>query len=105
ADVLRLVHSHCAVPNRGKRTMLAGVRDVAVGATIVMAGLLAVMLVGCAWIVLFLSYVPPRYIPGIEAPWDYLPLIVSANSESLRGGAGMMWLVGRTIGRVSKSRR
>ena len=84
--------------------MLTGVRDVAFGATIVMAGLLAVMVVSCAWIVFFLPYVP--FVPSWwieEAPWDYILFNVSANSESLIGVTLMIWLVGRMIRRVSKS--
>jgi len=64
--------------------MLAGVRDVAVGATILMAGLLAVMVVGCVRIGLFLpdiSVVTFVLTPwwGLDEPWIYTRALVPGN--------------------------
>ena len=95
--------------------MLAGVRNVAFGATIVMAGLFAVMLAERAvtwaeraWIALFLSpSVAPFFFDKPESwspePWSLIDALASDYTESLVGVALMIWLVGRMVRRVSKS--
>jgi len=71
--------------------MLAGVRNVAFCAAIVMAGLFAVMLAERAWIVLFL---PPPDGPVIffdePEPWSYIGALASSYTESLLGVAVMI---------------
>ena len=76
--------------------MLAGVRNVAFGATIVMAGLFAVMLAEHAWYALFLLDAP---LPLFD---DY-GIDTSSYWESLIGVAVMIWLVGRMVRRTLKS--
>ena len=93
----------------GNRTMLAGVRNVAAAAAIVMAGLLAVMLAERAWMILFLS--DPRDLPTnlvftflpIKETWIYIEDLASGYTESLIGVAVMIGLVGRMVRRASKS--
>ncbi len=95
--------------------MLAGVRNVAIGATIVMAGLLAVMMAERAWMFLFLSDTPvlcgffgcPALFTGpwwwFHETWTYVEALASGYTESLIGVAVMIWLVGRMVRRASKS--
>jgi hypothetical protein len=83
--------------------MLAGARNLAFGATIVMAGLFAVMLAERAWIVLFL---PPPDAPVFfdePEPWSLMEALASGYTQSLVGVALMIWLVGRMVRRASKS--
>jgi hypothetical protein len=89
--------------------MLAGVRNVAFGAAIVMAGLLAVMVAESAWGVLFLSEAPVLcdgdYTKGTSCclfDCDYTIGTLSY-TESLIGVAVMIWLVGRMVRRALKS--
>ena len=77
--------------------MLAGVRNVAFDAAIVMAGLLAVMVAEQAWAVLFLSDGPPPLFDGD------LEIGSSGYTESLIGVAVMVWLVGCMVRRALKS--
>ena len=87
--------------------MLAGVRNVALGAAIVMAGLLAVMVVESAWGVLFLSMPPPLFDGDLGTSsclfdCDYT-IGTSSYTESLIGVTVMIWLVGRMVRRALKS--
>jgi hypothetical protein len=78
--------------------MLAGVRNVAFGAAIVMAGMLAVMMAERAWAVLFLlSDGPPPLFDGDDGIGS------TGYTESLIGVAVMIWLVGRMVRRALKS--
>ncbi len=82
--------------------MLAGARNVAFGATIVMAGLFTVMLAERAWIVLFL---PPPDVPAFfdePEPWSLIEALASGYTQSLVGVALMIWQVGRMVRRASK---
>ena len=89
--------------------MLAGARNVAFGATIVMAGLFAVMLAERAWVVLIqivLSLPPPDDPFGlfdVPDPWSSIEALASGYTQSLIGVALMIWLVGRMVRRASKS--
>jgi hypothetical protein len=87
--------------------MLAGVRNVAFGAAIVMAGLFAVMLAERALIALFLSDAPFLFTPWSDVPqetWTYIEeTLASSYTESLIGVAVMIWLVGRMVRRGLKS--
>jgi len=40
---------------------------------------------------------------GLDEPWIYIRALVSGHTDSLIGVTVMIWLVGRTIRRVSKS--
>ena len=87
--------------------MLAGARNVAFGATIVMAGLLAVMVAEQAWAVLFLSMPLPLFDGDLGTSsclfdCDYT-IGTSSYAESLIGVAVMIWLVSRMVRRGLKS--
>jgi len=88
--------------------MLAGVRNVAFGATIVMAGLFAVMLAERACIILFqiVLDLPPPDAPvifDVPDPWSSIEALASGYTGSLIGVTVMTWLVGRMVRRASKS--
>jgi hypothetical protein len=81
--------------------MLAGARNVAFGATIVMAGLFAVILAEHAWFVLFLpSPDAPVFFDG--EPWSLIEALASGYIHGIVGVAVMIWLVGRMVRRASK---
>src|SRR5262245_57316241 len=94
--------------------MLAGVRNVAWGAAMVMAGLLAVMLTYCVWLVLsrLETYVlfdrgrdgdPPPFFDGY-ALYIGPPYIGSSTfTEFVVGLAVVIWLIGRAVRRASRS--
>jgi hypothetical protein len=76
--------------------MLAGVRNVACGAAIAMAGLLAVMLANCVWVALF------RLEAGIvlSASWwldSWTSTVTASRTENLIGIAVMIWLASRMV--------
>jgi hypothetical protein len=93
--------------------MLAGVRNVAFGAAIVMTGLLAVMVAEQAWAVLFLLNVPVLFDGDLGTSsylfdGDYtidtqLEALFTSYTESLIGVAVLIWLVGRMVRRALKS--
>jgi hypothetical protein len=81
--------------------MLTGVRNIAFGAAIVMAGLWAVMMAESAWGVLFLS-MPPSLFDGDLGTSSCLfdcdySIGTSSYAESLIGVALMIRLVGRMV--------
>jgi hypothetical protein len=93
-----------------ERTMLAGVRNVAWGAAMVMAGLLAVIVANCIWMAYFRldaeilsSSLPwsPRVSFcsfGICDPWaDTVELI---RADSIVGLAVVIWLIAFAIRRA-----
>jgi hypothetical protein len=84
--------------------MLAGVRNVAFGATIVMAGQFVVMLAERAWMFLFLPPPDAPFFDGGPEPWLYIGGLWSPSgyAESLIGVAVMIWLVGRMVRCASK---
>jgi hypothetical protein len=73
---------------------------VAFGATIVMAGLFAVMLAERVWIVTFLP--PPNAPVFFEEPdpWSLIEGIASGDTQNLLGVAFMIWLFCRMVRRV-----
>jgi hypothetical protein len=88
--------------------MLAGVRNVAGGAVMVMAGLLAVILANCIWMAYFRLDAAILSGPRVgvfcmfcDTTWASLVELIRANS--IIGLAVVIWLVGRMIRRVSKS--
>ncbi len=88
-------------------TVLAGVRNVAWGAAMVMAGLLAVILANCIWMAYFrldaaiLSGPLVVCMFGICDPWASLVELIRA--DSIIGFAVVIWLIGRVVRRASKS--
>jgi len=88
--------------------VLAGVRNVAWGAAMVLAGLLAVILAECVWMAYFrydaaiLSGPLTFCMFGICDPWASLVELIRA--DSIIGLAVVIWLIGRAVRRVSKSR-
>jgi hypothetical protein len=91
--------------SEGSGQCFAGVRNVAFGAAIVMA----VMVAEQAWAVLFLNAPPPfcdgDYTKGTSCclfDCDYT-IGTSSYTESLIGVAVMIWLVGHTVTRALKS--
>jgi hypothetical protein len=89
--------------------MLAGVRNVAFDAAIMMAGLLAVMVAEQAWAILFLNAPPPLcdgdYTKGTSCclfDCDYT-VGTTGYIESLIGVAVMIWLVGCMVRSALKS--
>ena len=88
-------------------TMLAGVRSVAWGSAMAMAGLLAVIVANCIWMAYFrwdeaiLS--GPRMICefGICDPWAHLVKLIEA--DSVIGLATVIWLIAFAIRRASRS--
>ena len=88
--------------------MLAGVRNVAWGAAMVLAGLLAVILAESVWMAYFrydaaiLSGPLTFCMFGICDPWASLVELIRA--DSIIGLAVVIWLIGRAVRRVSKSR-
>ena len=88
--------------------MLAGVRNIAFGAAIVMAGLLAVMVAERAWIVLFqvVLFLPPPDAPiifDVGDPWSSIDARASGIQGTLLCVAVMIWLAGRVVRRGLKS--
>jgi hypothetical protein len=91
--------------------MLAGVRKVARGAAIAMAGILAVMLANCVWIILFWSEGGARWFffgPSPDVLFIREFLLAGAESmvagaTSLLGLAVVIWLIARVIRRASRS--
>jgi hypothetical protein len=87
--------------------MLAGVRNVAWGATMVMAGLLAVVVANCIWMAYFRLDAAILSGPlwfcefGICDPWAYLVDLIRA--DSIIGLAVVIWLSAFAIGRASRS--
>jgi len=88
---------------------VAGLRNVAWGAAMVMAGLLAVILADCVWMAYFrldeVILSGPR--PGLfcmfcDHTWDSLVELIRA--DSIIGLAVVIWLIGRAVRRVSKPR-
>jgi len=107
------VTNHAATRRRASHldtwedTVLAGVRNVAWGAAMVLAGLLAVILAECVWMAYF------RYDAAILSglifcmfdicdPWTSLVELI--RRDSIIGLAVVIWLIGRAVRRVSKSR-
>ena len=88
--------------------MLAGVRNVAWGAAMILAGLLAVILAESVWMAYFrydaaiLSGPLTFCMFGICDPWASLVELIRA--DSIIGLAVVIWLIGRAVRRVSKSR-
>src|SRR5262245_61612814 len=92
-------------------TMFAGVRNVAWGAAMVMAGLLAVIVANCIWMAYFrldAVILSRPHIIGMFAtydPWASLVELIRADSiDSIMGLAVVIWLIGRAVRRVWKSR-
>ena len=83
--------------------MLAGARNVAFGAAIVMAGLLAVMVAERAWIVLFLPPPDAPIIFDVGDPWSSIEARASGTQSTLLCVAVMIWLAGRMVRRGLKS--
>ena len=86
--------------------MLAGVRNVAWGVAMVMAGLFAVMVANCVWIILSradaLFYFTPLTRWDREAdPWIY-SWYMPGNTESFLSIAVVIWLIGRAFRRASR---
>src|SRR5262245_39512758 len=88
-------------------TMLAVVRNVACGAAMVMAGLLAVIVANCIWMAYFrldaVILSRPLIIGmfGISDPWAFLVERIRADSiDSIMGLAVVIWLIGRAVRRV-----
>ena len=88
--------------------MLAGVRNVAWGAAMVMAGLFAVMVANCVWIILSradaLFFFSPLTRWDREADPGIYSWYMPGNTESFLSIAVVIWLIGRAVLRVSKSR-
>jgi hypothetical protein len=88
-------------------TVLAGVRNVAWGAAMVMAGLLAVILADCIWMAYFrldaVILSGPLMICefGICDPWAFLVELIRA--DSIIGLVVVIWLIGRVVRRASRS--
>ena len=87
--------------------MLAGVRNVALGAAMVMTGLLAVIVANCIWMTYFrwdeaiLS--GPRMICefGICDPWAHLVELI--RTDAIMGLAVVIWLIAFAIRCASRS--
>ena len=89
--------------------MLACVRNVVWGAAMVMAGLLAIIVANCIWMAYFrldeaILSGPRGFLCefGICDPWHYLVELIRA--DNILGLAVVIWLIGRAVRRVSKSR-
>jgi hypothetical protein len=87
--------------------MLAGVRNVVWGATMVMARLLAVMAANCVWISLFrletyILFNPWEGWLDVDL-WPYTVSKVSGDTEGIIGFAVVVWLIGYAIRRVARS--
>ena len=87
--------------------MFAGVRNVAWGAAMVMAGLLAVILADCIWMAYFrldaVILSAPLIICEFNVcdPWAYLVKLI--RGDSIIGLAVVIWLIGRVVRRASRS--
>ena len=89
--------------------MLAGVRQIAYGLAIVVAGFLVVALAQVIWAALFLAdalamftgYDPPPFFD--EPPWWTAAYAFVGYYEGLIGVGVVMWLIGYTIRRMAKS--
>ena len=87
--------------------MLAGVRNVAWGAAMVLAGLLAVMIADCVWIALFrletyILFNPWEGWLDVD-DWPYTVSLASSSTEGLVRLAVVIWLIGYTIRRIARS--
>ena len=86
-------------------TVLAGVRNVAWGAAMVMAGLLAVILADCVWMVYFrldaAILTPLLCMFGNCDPWAYTVELIRA--DSIIGLAVVIWLIPFAIRSASRS--
>src|SRR5262245_43875933 len=91
--------------------MFAGVRNVAWGAAMAMAGFLAVALAYSVWIILFLTegfarhfffWPPPDLFFGQE-PYIYGGESMVAGATSLLGLAVVIWLIAYATRRASRS--
>jgi hypothetical protein len=87
--------------------MLAGVRNVAWGAAMVMTGLLTLIAVNCVWIVLFRldTYILFHPCEGClhQDVWPYTASLVAGSTEGLIGLAVVIWLIGPAIRRAFRS--
>ena len=96
---------HTWAPREG--TMLAGVRNVAWGAAMVMAGLSALIAVNCVWIALFRldTYILFHPYEGwLDADeWPYTVSLVAGGTQRLIGLAVAIWLIAHAIRRASRS--
>ena len=87
--------------------MLAGVRNLAWGAAMVMAGLLVVIVAKCIWMAYFrldaviLDIAHIFCMFGICDSWAQLVELIRA--ESIIGLAVVIWLIAFTIRRASRS--
>ena len=87
--------------------MFAGVRNVAWGAAMVMAGLLAIIVVNCIWMAYFrldaviLSRPHTIGMFAIYDPWASLVELIRA--DSIIGLAVVIWLIGRVVRRAVRS--
>ena len=81
--------------------MLAGLRNVACGAAIAMAGLLAVMLANCVWIALFRLEKVIFFGAWLELD-RWKNTVMASSTESLIGVAVIIWLAARMVRRASK---
>jgi hypothetical protein len=92
-------------------TVLAGVRNVAWGAAMVMAGLLAVMATNCVWLVLSRLETYVLFNRGRDGDatlvfGEYAFYVGSSTLvELVVGLAVVIWLVGRVIRRASRTHR
>jgi hypothetical protein len=91
-----------------ERTMLAAVRNVAWGAAMVMAGLLAVIVANCIWMAYFRLDVAILSGPRVgefcmfcDTTWASLVELIRANS--IIGLAVVIWPIAFAIRRASRS--
>jgi hypothetical protein len=86
--------------------MLAGARNVAWGAAMVMAGLLVVIVADCVWMAYFrldaaILSGPLLCMFGLCDPWTYA--VESSRADSFMWVAVVIWLIGRAVRRGSKA--
>jgi hypothetical protein len=89
-------------------TVLAGVRNVAWGAALVTAGLLAVILANCIWMAYFRLDAAilsgPRILCMFGICGDtWASLVELIRADSIIGLAVVIWLIGRVVRRASRS--
>src|SRR5262249_8547273 len=88
-------------------TMLAGVRNIAWGAAMVMAGLLAVIVANCIWVVYFLFDAAILSGPGVFCMFGicdtWAQLVELIRADSIIGLAVVIWLIAFAIRRASRS--
>ena len=86
--------------------MLAGVRNVAWGAAMVMAGFLAVTAANC---VLLIAFLRSNALFLLDAstmfydPWLEMPTYAPADARTLISLVVVIWLIGHAVRRASKS--